>query len=135
MALNTKIDERWGWTMFAAVGLVTAALFNIMYGLVMLIEPDWVGFRAEELYIANLTTFGWLLLIVAAAQIVAAVGVFWFHSWGRILGLVSAIANAVVLFPVIPLFPVYGLLIIFLDIVLIFALASKWVESDTNIRA
>lgn len=121
--------------MFAAVGLVTAGLFNVMYGLVMLIEPDWVGFRTGELYVLNMTTFGWLLLIVAAAQLVAAYGAFWFHSWGRILGLASAVVNAVVLFPVIPMFPVYGLLIIALDIVLIFALASRWVEADGNITA
>ena len=70
----------------------------------------------------NYTSWGWTLLAIGAALVLVGYGVAMGYTWARVTAVVLACLNAVVNLAFIAAYPVWALLVIALDVIVIYAL-------------
>src|SRR5215211_2710730 len=98
------VDERLGWTEFAAVMIFMAGMFNGIYGIAALLNDDF--FRSDELLFGDLSMWGVLYLLFAAVQVAVALLILRRSSVGAVLGIVLAGLNAVVVLAAVGAYPI-----------------------------
>ena len=112
-----------GWVLFAAVILFIGGAVNIIEGLVALFKDDYYEVRPSGLVVhVNYTSWGWTLLAIGAALVLVGYGVAMGYTWARVTAVVLACLNAVVNLAFIAAYPVWALLVIALDVIVIYAL-------------
>lgn len=111
-----------GWVVFAATLAATAGIFNMIYGLVVLFNSEWVAVTDDVILIFDLTAWGWILLGFGVLQLFTAGGLINGRSFARILGV--AWASVVVIGELVYLnvYPVWSIVIIALSVLVIYAL-------------
>jgi hypothetical protein len=100
--------SRTGWLAFAAVYLLVAGTMNAIWGLAALTDRDVLV--ADGLAWANLTTWGWASVAVAAIQLAAGALVLARLVVGRVLAAVIAFAGLFVNFLSVGAYPVWSLI-------------------------
>ncbi|MFL6117439.1 MAG: hypothetical protein ACJ786_39730 [Catenulispora sp.] len=128
-AAPTTTGERtgWvGWLVFAALMLIMAGSFQAIDGLVALFKNEVYLVRPDGLVVnVDYTTWGWVHLLLGILLITAGAAIFSGRVWGRTVGVVAAIVSAVLNFAYIQSYPVWSLLIIAVDIVVVYALIAR----------
>lgn len=82
-----------GWVVFAGVTISIAAFANLIYGITVLANSDWVVLTPEALIRFDLTVVGVIMLVFAALQFFVAMGVFQGALWARIFAILAATLN------------------------------------------
>jgi hypothetical protein len=111
-----------GWIYFASVMMIIAGALNAFYGLIAVVNDEWVvwGNRAN-LYL-DLTTWGWVHLALGGIVLLAGIGVLSGNFLARTIGVLVAGVSIVANFLFLPAFPVWALIVIALDVLVIYAL-------------
>lgn len=115
-----------GWAMsgvaFAATMLLMIGGFQVVTGLAAIINDDYfVRVRGYAFHL-DITTWGWIHLILGLALIAAGIGLFSRAVWAGVVALFLAVLSAVDNFFFIPYQPFWSLLLIALDVWIIWAL-------------
>ena len=117
-----------GWTVgfavFAGVMLMLVGIFHVFTGLAAIIEDEFFVVGANYAYEFDATAWGWIHLLYGVILIAAGYGVFNGATWARLVGITLASLSAVANFFFIPYQPVWAILIIALDVLVIAALAA-----------
>jgi hypothetical protein len=113
-----------GFTAFAAVVMIMIGAFQAFQGLVALLNDDFYVVGQKWVFSLDLTTWGWVHLIVGALVAVAGVFVLRGAVWARTVGVAVAAISALLNFMWLPYYPAWSLLIIALDIVVVWALIA-----------
>ena len=100
--------SRAGWIVFAGAYLLVAGVMSAIWGLAAVTDREVL--REGDLAWSNLTTWGWLALAAAAAQILAGALVLVRRVVGRFLAGVLAFAGLFVSFLSIGAYPVWSIL-------------------------
>jgi hypothetical protein len=112
-----------GWHGFAAVLLFVVGLFNIMDGLVAVLKDEVVlGSGPRVTVLLDITAWGWIHLALGLVFVAAGIGIFLGQTWARLVGVVAVSVNMVTQVMNVPAYPVWSILIIALDVVIIWAL-------------
>ena len=106
--------------MFAATLFLVLGTFNVIDGIVALVEDD--HFIADELFFGDLTFWGILMLIVGGVQLLTANLIFKKSANGQALGIALCCINLVTQLFFVAVFPIWSLLIMALDVMIIYAL-------------
>ncbi|EME23375.1 hypothetical protein G419_02745 [Rhodococcus triatomae BKS 15-14] len=124
-ATSTKQGWAQGTSIGAAIIMVTVGVVQFLQGIAAVAEDEVFVVGIEYVYKFDLTTWGWIHIVIGA--VVAAVGfaLFTGASWARISAIVVASISLIANFLWIPYYPWWSLLIIALDIVVIWAV-STW---------
>jgi hypothetical protein len=113
-----------GWLIFAGVTAIMLGAFQILEGLVAVFKDSYYVVGANNLLVhVNYDTWGWTHFGIGVAVLLAGIGVLTGSMWGRVLGIAVAVISAVVNLAFIGAYPLWGVIIIALDIVMIYALA------------
>jgi hypothetical protein len=110
-----------GWRAFSGVAFYLVGAFNVIAGLGALFR-DEVFVAGNEVLVADVTAWGWLLLLVGLLQLAVGVGIFRGRSWGRLLGVILASLSAVLHIAFLVAFPIYSLITIALAVLVIYGL-------------
>ncbi len=114
-----------GWLTFAGIMLILVGAFQAIDGLIALFKDELYLVRPNGLVInIDYTAWGWTHLLLGILLIAAGYAVFSGRVWGRTIGVIAALLSAVVNFAFIPAYPVWSLLIITIDILVIYALIA-----------
>jgi hypothetical protein len=113
-----------GAILFAAVMMMMAGLFQIIAGVAALFENDFYVSTSNYVFHFDVTTWGWIHLVIGLLVGVAGFGVLRGNLVARILGIGIAALSAVTNFMFIPYYPLWSITIIALDIFVIWALAA-----------
>ncbi len=113
-------DRGQNWAAFAAVIFLVLGAFNLIDGVVALVNDDY--FAADELLFGDLSMWGTLFLIVGVVQLLAAFLIFRGSVAGALLGITLATLNAVLVLLSIGAYPIWSIIILVLDGVVIYAL-------------
>ena len=112
-----------GWVVFAGVMMTLAAASNLIYGITLLVNDEWVVLAPGAVVTFDLTTVGVIALVFAALQFFVAMGIFNGDLWARILGIIAAGFSLLAQFAFMSVYPQWSWLVIILDGLVIYALA------------
>ncbi|MET0799830.1 MAG: hypothetical protein ABWZ53_01485 [Actinomycetota bacterium] len=113
-----------GWTMFAGVMLMLIGAFHAIAGLSGIIKDDFYAVTPNYVFEFDATTWGWTHLIGGIIVLFAGFGVFRGAVWARTVGVIIAAVSALVSFAWIPVYPIWSIVVIAIDVTVIWALTA-----------
>ena len=125
-----RVDERppsglaIGFAIFAGVMMIMAGGFQAITGLVAIFENEFYVPTRNYILQFDVTTWGWIHLLLGLVVLFAGIGVLSGQTWARAVGITLASLSALANFAFIPYYPVWSLVIIALDVFVIWALAA-----------
>ena len=116
-----------GWRVFAGSVLLLAGCFNVIWGLVALFNPRVITVSGQGgLVIWDFKVLGWIYIVVGALMAAVSVGLFMLQPWARWLAVVFAGLSAIISVLYFPAYPLFSLLMVLLDVVVIYQLSVRW---------
>ncbi|MFJ8441911.1 DUF7144 family membrane protein [Kitasatospora griseola] len=111
-----------GTVLFAGVVMVVSGLLEVFRGIMAIAEDDIFVTTPRYVFRFDLTSWGWIHLVIGV--LVALTGVFVLKGmvWARVLGVFFAALSLVDNFLDIPYYPLWSLVLIALDVFVIWAL-------------
>jgi hypothetical protein len=120
-----------GWVLFAGVMLSMLAVLNMIDGVAAVSNSSFFVGDAKFI-LSGLNTWGWVLIVTAVVQGLAAIGV-WARTPGvRWLGVGIAALNAIAQMFVFPAYPFWALMLFTLDILVIYGLVVHGARIGTK---
>ncbi|QCQ92033.1 DUF7144 family membrane protein [Rhodococcus sp. SGAir0479] len=114
-----------GTSIAAAIVLMTVGILQIFQGISALANDDVFVVGPEYVYQFDLTAWGWIHLIVGIVVVLVGLALLTGATWARVAAIVIAALSIIANFLWIPWYPLWSILIIALDIVVIWAV-STW---------
>ncbi|NUU19682.1 hypothetical protein HP550_20765 [Cellulomonas humilata] len=111
-----------GVTVFAATMLMVTGAFQVMQGLVAIFDDTFYVVGQEWIFSFDVTTWGWIHTIVGVVVVLAGIFVLGGAVWARTVGVIVACVSAVVTFAWLPYYPVWSVVIIAIDVLVVWAL-------------
>jgi hypothetical protein len=115
-----------GWIVFAAIMLLTAGTFDLVWGLAAVFNDQVVTVGGQGVIIADFTVWGWIHIITGAVMLLTCWGLFAMKGWARWTAVFIATLSAILQVGVLPAFPLWALLIITIDVIVIYQLTARW---------
>jgi len=112
-----------GWVLFAAVIMVLVGAASAFQGLIAILDPTSVTTGDGTTIILDVSTWGWVHLVIGAFIVLAGLGVMAVRTWARIVGIVLAGINLLAQLASADAHPFWSMVVIVLDVVVIYALA------------
>jgi len=103
--------------------LIVAGAFEVIQSIAAIANDEYLVVLPNYVFSIDVTGWGWIHLLIGL--ILAAIGVFLLlgKGWARIAGIVIAGISALINFSWLPYSPLWALLLIGVDILVIWALA------------
>jgi hypothetical protein len=111
-----------GWVVFAGTMAVIVGIFNVIQGLVALFDDQYFVVARGELLLLDFTAWGWIHLLVGVVMLLVGFGIIRGSPWGLVAGVVLAGVQAILQLAFLAAYPIWSILIIALDVVVIYAL-------------
>ena len=120
MSAEPSTSRGQDWAAFVVVLFFVLGCFNLIDGLAALLADD--HFRVDELLFGDLTLWGVIYLVVGALQLGAGWLIFRGSEAGALLGMTLAACSAVVALLSIGAYPIWSVIILGLDGLVIYVL-------------
>ena len=119
-----------GWIVFAAIVLVMIGAMDVLQGFVAIFQDEYVVATRKGLAIVDVTTWGWITVLWGIVIALAGFGLLNGAGWARWLSIVGVGINAIqqvaflANFP--QAYPLWNILIVALNVLVLFALTARW---------
>jgi hypothetical protein len=113
-----------GLTMFAAFMLILIGSYHVIAGLAGILEDEIYAVTPNYVFQFDATTWGWIHLIGGVIVLLAGFGLFSGAVWARTVGVIVAVVSAIVNFAWLPWYPVWGIAMIAVAVMVIWALTA-----------
>ncbi len=111
-----------GIVAFAGAAMFVLGIFHVIAGFVALFREEYYQVGSNELMVhVDWSTWGWIHLIGGAVIIAAGIGLFTGQTWARIVAVILAMVSAVLNIGFLAAYPVWGVVMITLDLLVIWA--------------
>ncbi len=117
-----------GWISFAAIMMMIVGTLDFFEGLIAVVRGKYYVVSSNQIIVFNLSTWGWLTLIWGIVLVLAGAALWSGAGWARwltvflagvnILGQLSFLGSST--------WPLWTLVIISLNVVVIYALTARW---------
>lgn len=121
-----------GWVFFAGTVLFVLGVFNVIWGLTALFNDTALTVGEEGLIVWDFTAWGWIHIIVGAIMILTALGLFSGQGWARWTAVVFCMLNAIAEIGWMTTYPLWSVLMITLNFVVIYQLTARWEIEETR---
>ena len=112
-----------GWIVFAAVMMIMVGILHAIEGFVALFKDDYYLVRSSGLVInVDYTGWGWVHLILGLAVAATGAALFTGRMWARLFGIILAGVSIVANFGFSSAYPIWSLILITVDFLIIYAL-------------
>jgi hypothetical protein len=116
------MEERgFGWLTFASVMLIIAGIGNFIWGITAIARDELL---INKLLFANLTFWGVIFLILGVILVIAGVAILSKAPWATYFGIVFCSLSIIFYFFVMWAYPVWSVLVIAIDVLVIYGLAT-----------
>lgn len=113
-----------GMTLVAAVLMLIGGLLDFFSGLAALIRGQFLVVLPNYAFSVSATGWGWLHLITGVVVFATGAALFTDQTWARVVGVIVAGLSAVMNFVMLPYYPVWAIVVIVIDILIIAALCT-----------
>jgi hypothetical protein len=111
-----------GGVVFAATMLLIIGTFQVIAGLVAIIDDDFYVIGREYTFELDTTAWGWIHLLIGVLLIATGLGLFARSAWAGVAAIFLASLSAVANFFFIPYYPFWSIVVIALDVWVIWAI-------------
>ena len=111
-----------GWIYFASLMMMLVGGFQAINGLVALFKDDFYLVSEKALLVFNYTTWGWVHLLMGIVIFAAGVALMNGATWARIVGVFLAGLSLFANMAFLAAYPLWSILMIVIDILVIYAL-------------
>ena len=115
-----------GWAAFAGVMLFMVGSLDALWGLAAVLNDDVVVVGGHGALIADLTTWGWVHLILGSLIALTGVGLLMGSNAARVPAIFFVTINAISQIVWFPAAPLWSFLLIILDVTIIYQLTARW---------
>jgi hypothetical protein len=115
-----------GWIVFAGVLMLIEGFLDAMWGLAAVINNEVITVGGHGVVVWDITAWGWGHLILGSLVALTGLGLLAGQGWARWLGIFFVSLNVLVQFGTFTLFPLWSMLIIAIDIVILYQLTARW---------
>ena len=122
--------EQSTWIAFAGVMMVILGTFDVMWGLAGIFNNEVVVVGGHGVMILDITTWGWIQLILGVAVATVGFGLITGNTAARWVGVGVLGLNMLLQVIWFPAAPLWAFLMIVLDTVIIFQLCMNWSEQE-----
>jgi hypothetical protein len=120
-----------GWQAFAGIVLFLNGTFGFLYGLAAVLNDQVVtAGGGTGVTVWDFTAWGWIHMVVGVLMAGTSVALFMMKGWARFFAIVFCMLNVLVQFGTISAFPLWALLVIALDVVIIYQLSVNWAPDE-----
>lgn len=116
-------DEGAGWVLFAAIMFVVSSMLNIIWGIAAVSNAHFFVGNASYI-LSDLNTWGWVAIGFGALEALAAMSIWRGGAFGRWFGIGVATLAIVGAMMSIPAYPFWSLVLVAIDVLIIYGLAS-----------
>ncbi|WP_457028956.1 DUF7144 family membrane protein [Kitasatospora sp. P5_F3] len=113
-----------GLVMFAGVMMLISGLLGIFQGIVAIAKDDLYVATRNYVFQFDLTSWGWIQLVMGVVLVVVGFGVLKGAAWGRVVGIALVSLNLVLNFLFLPYYPLWSLVVIALSGFVVWALCT-----------
>jgi hypothetical protein len=119
-----------GWIWFGGLVLVLVGTLNAIEGLAAIVEDDVLVRTGEGgLLVFDLTTWGWVHLLLGALQILTGLALFSGAAWARVSAIVLVMLSVIAQVAWLNAHPVWSVIVIALDLLVLWALVVHGEEA------
>lgn len=111
-----------GWVAFAGIMVGLVGVLNLFYGIAAIDNSSFYAESERFVLFTDLNAWGWIHTLLGIVQIGAAFSIFNGHAYGRVIGVLTAGFNLVVVLFWITAFPFSGFAIVLIDLLVIYGL-------------
>jgi hypothetical protein len=115
-----------GWIVFAALMLVVAGGFSLIYGLAAVLNDQVVTVGGRGVIVWDFTVWGWIHMVAGALMLLTSWGLFALKGWARWTAVFLVVVNAMLQMATITAFPLWSIMMITLDVIIIYQLTANW---------
>ncbi|HET6448523.1 MAG TPA: hypothetical protein VFG31_05370 [Conexibacter sp.] len=112
----------YGWVVFAGTMLMLVGILNVIYGIAA-IDNSTFFVNDAKYVISDLNTWGWVVLITGALQILTAFGVWARNTLATWAGIAFACFNGIGVLLMLPAYPLLSLSLFAVDVLIVYGLA------------
>lgn len=113
-----------GTSMAAGALLVTVGVLQVVQGVAALAKDEIIVVGVEYTYTWNLTAWGWLHVVLGILIALVGFALITGATWARVVAIAIAGLSIIANFLWLPYYPWWSVLIIALDVVVIWAVAT-----------
>ena len=124
-------QDSWsGWIVFAGFVIIIVGAMDVLQGFVGILEDEYVVATAKGLAIVDVTAWGWLTLLGGGLLILAGLALLGGAGWSRWLAIIAVAVNAIEQIAFLAnypqAYPLWNILIVTLNILVLYALTARW---------
>jgi hypothetical protein len=116
--------SRSGGLIFAVTLFFVLGAMNIIYGIAILANAEWVVFTESGAWLLDFTTWGWITLLLGVLEVLTGWGLLNMSGVARGVGIVIAVIAAINALFIIPIYAVWGILAFAVSLIVIYALSA-----------
>ncbi|MDH2416008.1 hypothetical protein [Nocardioides sp. CER19] len=117
-----------GVSTFAGVLMATVAVFQILQGIAAIAKDDVFITGQDYQFKLDVSTWGWIHLVIGIIALVAGAGILAGQTWGRLVGIFIAFLAILSNFAFIPYYPIWSVVVIAFWIATLWALCTQLSE-------
>jgi hypothetical protein len=122
-----------GWIIFAGIMMMLLGTFHIFEGFIALFHKSYYIVGQSGLTInVNYTTWGWVQIFAGLFVFVVGAALISGSTWARVVGIGLAFLSAIVNIGFLSSMPVWGAIMVTIDILVIWALTVHGSEMKTQ---
>ena len=126
---NNEVTGWVGWAYFAGILMSISGVFSIIAGFTALLRHNYYLVGENTLVAFNYHNWGWIHIALGIILFTAGSSVMRGGSWGRFVGIVLASLSAVANFAFLSAYPIWSIIVIIVDVLVIYALAVHGAEA------
>src|SRR5436190_23449520 len=104
---NQKKVTGWvGWVFFAGYIMITVGFWQMIAGLTALLNDQYYLLTSNSLAVFDITTWGWIHLVLGLFVILAGMSILNGHLWGRVVAIFMAMISIIANFTELSSYPI-----------------------------
>lgn len=117
---------------FAGTMLIMVGLFQVLQGIAAVAQDTVYLTGVEYVYQLDVSSWGWIHLVVGALALATGIGVLAAKSWAYMVGIALAVVASITNFAFLPYYPIWSVIVLAFNVAVIWSLCTLLAQDDSR---